>query len=111
MLEGLADYSLVFTEPEPSSDAQIYQLVARPVLLDRIRQLQEYDLVAEWTRERLRRGDVVDDWTLDQNQQYLLFGGCLYVPEACRDEILQAFHNSQFAVHPGSTKMYRDLMR
>ena len=102
ILEGLADYSLVFTEPEPSSQAQIYQLVARPVLLDRIRQLQEYDLTAEWIRERLRRGDVVDDWTLDQDQQYLLFGGRLYVPEAYRDEILQAFHNSQFAVHPGS---------
>ena len=28
-----------------------------------------------------------------------------------REEILMEFHCSQFAVYPGSTKMYRDLRR
>lgn len=41
MMEDLADYGLVFTEPEPESQARVYQLVARPVLMDRLRQLQQ----------------------------------------------------------------------
>ena len=28
-----------------------------------------------------------------------------------REEILREFHYSQFAVHPGDTKMYQDLRR
>ena len=35
----------------------------------------------------------------------------LFVPDNCRDEVLREFHTSQFAVHPGGTKMYQDLKR
>ena len=31
--------------------------------------------------------------------------------EDLREEILREFHCSRFAVHPGGTKMYRDLCR
>ena len=35
----------------------------------------------------------------------------MFVPENCRDQVLKEFHNSNFAVHPGGTKMYQDLKR
>lgn len=61
-------------------------------------------------RYRLSKGEHVADWTVDTDQ-YVLFGGRLYVLEACKDEILEVFHNSRFAVHSRSTKMYCDLIR
>lgn len=53
MMEGLADYS--FTEPEPDSQAGVYQLVAQPTLMDKIKQLQQKDQATKWVRERLLR--------------------------------------------------------
>ena len=41
----------------------------------------------------------------------LRYRGKVVVPQLVdlREEILREFHCSRFAVHPGSTKMYRDL--
>ena len=43
--------------------------------------------------------------------QGLRYQDRLFVPECCREEVLKEFHNSNFAVHPGGTKMYQDLKR
>ena len=41
----------------------------------------------------------------------LLYGGRLYVPnvEVLKREIMEEAHNSAYAMHPESTKMYRTL--
>ena len=41
----------------------------------------------------------------------LLYGGRLYVPnvEVLKREIMEEAYNSSYAMHPGSTKMYRTL--
>ena len=44
----------------------------------------------------------------DSSLRYL---GRLFVPSSCQDAILREFHHSPLAVHPGGTKMYRDLRR
>ncbi|KAI5351062.1 hypothetical protein L3X38_003953 [Prunus dulcis] len=46
-----------------------------------------------------------------RNDGALLVGNRLYVPhdEALKREILEEAHNSAFAMHPGSTKMYHTL--
>ena len=108
MIEDLAEYKLTFIEPQRRSG--VYRLVARPVLFERVRDLQEQDPLAQRVRSRLAQGETLSDWCVDADQ-YLLFGGGVYVPEAIREEILREFHNSTFAIHPGSTKMYRDLLR
>lgn len=41
----------------------------------------------------------------------MYLSGKLFVPTLCKKELLKEFHNSRFAAHPGSTKMYRDLVR
>ena len=37
--------------------------------------------------------------------------GRLYVPSSVRAELLAEGHRSRFAIHPGATKMYRNLRR
>ena len=37
--------------------------------------------------------------------------GRLYVPSSVRAELLAEGHRSRFAIHPGTTKMYRNLRR
>ena len=47
----------------------------------------------------------LDGWKVFFNQG-LRFLDRLFVPANCRDEVLKEFHNSNFVVHPGGTKMY-----
>ena len=51
-----------------------------------------------------------DGWAMHTDGS-LRYRGRLVVPQLIelRDEILREFHCSRFAVHPGSTKMNRDL--
>src|SRR4051812_41032576 len=58
--------------------------------------------------ERMATGLGSLDWSID-SEDSLLFGGRLYVPETCREEVLKEFHCLRFAIHPGGNKMYRDL--
>lgn len=39
------------------------------------------------------------------------FVGRLFVPFHCLNEVLQESHHSRLAVHPGATKMYKDIRR
>ena len=59
-----------------------------------------------------RRGSVLElpEWSLDRDG-YLLREDKVFVPTACREEVLRKLHTSRFAVHPGSTKIYSDLER
>ena len=45
------------------------------------------------------------------NDGSLMMGQRLYVPndETIKRMVLQEAHESKFSIHPGSTKMYRDL--
>ena len=43
----------------------MYRLVARPVLLERVRDLQEQDPLAQRVRTRLAQGETLSDWCVD----------------------------------------------
>ena len=45
------------------------------------------------------------------NDSVLRFGNRLYVPNdfALKKEIMEEAHRTPYLVHPGSTKMYRDI--
>ena len=51
-----------------------------------------------------------EGWAIHTNGS-LQYRGPVMVPQLTdlREEILREFHCSRFAVHPGGTKMYRDL--
>ncbi|WOG92319.1 hypothetical protein DCAR_0311582 [Daucus carota subsp. sativus] len=49
--------------------------------------------------------------TQKDNQGILRFSSRIWIPnvEELKNEILKDAHNSEFSIHPGSTKMYQDL--
>ena len=85
------------------------QLSVRPTLPQRIQTAQSDDPVLlriiEQTRDNGKPGFLLD------HTGTLRFGSRLCVPDAdgLRDEILAEAHRTSYTVHPGETKMYRDL--
>ena len=61
-------------------------------------------------RDRVQSGTSDDGWTIHANGS-LRYKGQVVVPQLTdlREEILREFYYSQFVVHPGGMKMYRDL--
>ena len=81
----------------------------RPLLATRIRDSQSQDPFLEKKRKDVRDGKS-DDFCI-VNDGTLLYKQRLCVPnvEGLKEEILDEAHNSIYTMHPGSTKMYRDL--
>ena len=91
------------------SGALLATFHVRPVLIDRIRELQIQDPQIVKLRgevESGQRGDLSlrEDGTVVMGQR-------LCVPDVgdVRREIMEEAHSSAYAMHPGSTKMYRTL--
>ena len=69
---------------------------------------QEAEIVS--IKDRVQSGTVDKGWAIHTDIS-LRCRGQVVVPQLTdlREEILKEFHYSQFVVHPGGTKMYRDL--
>ena len=63
-------------------------------------------------RDRVQSGTCYEGWTVHTDGS-LRYRGQVLVPQLTdlREEILKEFHCSRFVMHPGGTKMYRDLHR
>ena len=61
-------------------------------------------------RDLVQSGIGDEGWTIHADGS-LWYRGRVVVPQLMnlRKEVLREFHCSRFAVHPGGTKMYRDL--
>ena len=61
-------------------------------------------------RDRVQSGISDEGWAIHTDGS-LRYKGRVMVPQLTdmREEILREFHRSRFVVHPGGTKMYRDL--
>ncbi|KAI5336143.1 hypothetical protein L3X38_015409 [Prunus dulcis] len=81
----------------------------RPVLVERILAAQSNDSLICTLRVEVANGDRTDCSV--RNDGALMVGNRLYVPndEVLKREILEEAHESVFAMHPGSTKMYHTL--
>src|SRR3954466_7248352 len=101
-------YGILHDRVQESKRLTLFSLVALPALLSKVRESQFGDEETEKICARLIENQEVPGWSHDQDG-YLLNKGKLYVPAACREEVLREHHTSSFAVHPGSTKMYHDL--
>ena len=87
-------------------------LVATPSLLSRVIESQGQDTEVVSIRDRVRLSMGDEGWAIHTDGS-LQYKGRVVVPQLIelREEILREFHCSIFAVHPGDTKMYRDLRR
>ena len=85
------------------------QLRIRPVLQDRIRQAQNQDdtmlrLISEVLAGKESEYSVDTEGNLRYKDQL-----CIASNDKLKKEILEEAHCSAYSVHPGATKMYRDL--
>ena len=81
-----------------------------PSLLSRVIESQGQDSELVSIKDQVQSGTVDEDWAI-HTYGSLRYRGRVVVPQSTklREEILREFHCSRFAVHPGGTKMYRDL--
>ena len=82
---------------------------ARSLLPERIKEGQAKDTTLKKRIELAQQGNH-PDYQLG-NDGILRYRGRLYVPQkdGLRREILEEAHRTRYTVHPGSTKMYKDL--
>ena len=87
-------------------------LVATSSLLSRVIESQGQDAEISSIRDRVLSGTGDEGWAIHTDGS-LQYKGRVVVPQRTdlREEILREFHCSHFFVHPGGTKMYRDLRR
>ena len=73
---------------------------------------QGQDVEISSIRNRVLSGMGDEGWAIHTNGS-LRYRERFVVPQwtDLREKILKEFHCSHFAVHPGDTKMYRDLCR
>ena len=109
MLEVVGQFELQYNE---QAQGMLGGLVATPSLLVRVIESQGQDVEMVSIRDRIQSGTGDEGWTLHADGS-LRYKGRVVVPQSInlRDEILKEFHCSRFAMHPGGTKMYRDLRR
>ena len=86
--------------------------MATPSLLIRVIESQGQDTEVVSIMDRVRSDMGDEGWAIHTDGS-LRYKGRVVVPQLIelREEILREFHYSRFAVHPGGTKMYRDLCR
>ena len=85
-------------------------LVATPSLMSKVIECQGQDTEGVSIRDRVRSGMGDEGWVIHTDDS-LRYKGWVVDPQFIdlRYEILKEFHCSRFALHPGGTKMYRDL--
>ena len=93
----------------PGEIRRISALQIQSTLIDRIKQAQKHDKLVLRVLEKLKNEEPSDFCCSPDGT--LLFRGRLVVPrdDILRREILEEAHQCKFSMHPGSTKMYKDL--
>ena len=89
-----------------STEEKIHTMTFQPELLEKIRKCQEEILNHEVNN---LTGEEI--CTQKDDKGILRFSSRIWIPNVkeLKGEILHDAHNSRYSIHPGSTKMYRDL--
>jgi len=90
---------------EPTEIA-VYTMTFQPELLEKIKKCQEE--VMDQDVNKLVGEELC---TQKDDQGIFRFSSRIWIPPVTelKNDILQEAHNSKYSIHPGSTKMYRDL--
>jgi hypothetical protein len=78
-------------------------------LEDQIRQAQKGCPEIEEVKSMMARGKAADYHLDEQGTLWLKDRICVPRSKEIRDSILKEAHNSRYSIHPGCTKMYKDL--
>ena len=87
----------------------VAELIARPSLLNQVLEAQRKDEKIAAIINQIGNGKETE-FTVNENA-VLYYKDRVCVPECndLRKSIIEEAHSGSFAIHPGSTKMYRDL--
>ena len=109
MLETMGQFGLHYRD---WAQGVLGSLVATPSLLRKVIESYGQDRKIAPIKDRVQSGTSDEGWAIHTNDS-LRYRGRIVVPRLAyfREEILRNFHCSRFAVHPGGTKMYHDLLR
>ncbi|KAL0373524.1 UNVERIFIED_CONTAM: Retrovirus-related Pol polyprotein from transposon [Sesamum radiatum] len=90
-------------------DILLATMQVKPFLKDKIKAAQDKDSYLQKMKTKVQEGK--NDQFVIQNDGTLLNGKRMCVPdvEGLRTEIMHEAHYAPYAMHPGSTKMYRNL--
>jgi len=85
------------------------QLKVRSVFWEKILGAQRIDIEVSKIKDKIEFGIETPFQILDDGM--VVMGKVMYVPEdmALKDELLKEAHETKLNMHPGSTKMYKDL--
>ena len=91
------------------AEEQLMTITASPTLLDRIKEAQGKDEDCDAIKRNIAENEE-SKYRVDSSGT-LRFEGRIWIPTdpELREEILQEAHSTRYSIHPGSTKMYRDL--
>ena len=89
--------------------ALIANFLVRPTLIDKVHQMQDQDLQLLQLKEDVQKGLPTNFAVRDDG--VLVIGNrlCVLNIKELKKEIMEEAHCSAYAMHPGSTKMYRTL--
>ncbi|KAA0042192.1 polyprotein [Cucumis melo var. makuwa] len=83
----------------------------RPILIDHIIQAQLHDAMLRKLAEEVRLNQSLN-FTLRGDGALMKYDRlCVPRDQTLKDQILKEAHSSAYAMHPGSTKMYRTLKK
>ncbi|KAA0067054.1 putative Retrotransposon protein [Cucumis melo var. makuwa] len=83
----------------------------RPILIDRIIKAQLDDAMLRKLAEEVRQNQRLN-YSLRGDSALMKYDRlCVPSDQAIKDQILEEAHSSAYAMHPGSTKMYRTLKK
>ena len=88
----------------------LYNISARPMIIQRIMEAQVHDEFLEKFKARLVECEVDENWSMHVDGS-VRFKGRLCVPRdvQLRNELVVDAHRAKHTIHSGSTKMYQDL--
>jgi hypothetical protein len=94
-------------------DLSLYNITLTPILRDEIIAAQKNDEGMTHLRRRLSEGDPKVSYFREDAEGTLWFKDRLVMPKkaALNKKILDEAYTSRYSIHPGSTKMYHDLIQ
>ena len=92
-----------------TSGALFASFQLRPILVNRILEAQLEDPYLMSMRKKVEEGEQSDFSIKDDGALVIGSRLCVSVAEELKRQVLEEAHSSAYAMHPGSTKMYRTL--
>jgi hypothetical protein len=93
-------------------DLSFFNIILTPTLRDEIKAAQKNDEGMGHIKRRMQEGDSKVACFCEDTEGTSWFKERLVMSkkEALKKKILDKAHTSRYSIHPGSTKMYHDLM-